>query len=211
MNIKEFFSLKKNRFFWVNIAGMILAVFLLAFAILKALDTYTRHGQAIIVPDAKGMGVFQAEALFRKHGLNSIVFDSIYVKEKSTGSVLDHIPASGQKVKAGRIIYLTVNTLSVPLQLVPDVADNSSLRQAQARMLSLGFKLTAHEYMRGETDWVYKVKYNGRVLESGEKVPVGATLTLVVGDGMGEINAADSLLTDPNGSVAETATDESWF
>lgn len=211
MNIKEFFSLKKNRFFWLNIAAMIVAVLVLIFIILEALDSYTRHGQAIVVPDAKGMGVFQAEALFSKHGLNCIISDSVYVKGKSAGSVIEHTPSSGQKVKAGRIIYLTVNTLSIPMQHVPDVADNSSLRQAQARMQSLGFKLTAHEFTRGERDWVYRVKYNGRVLEPGEKVPVGATLTLVVGDGMGEINESDSLLIDPTDIVSEDTADESWF
>lgn len=190
---------------------MILVVLLLVFIVLKALDSYTRHGQAILVPDAKGLGVFQAEALFRKHDLKCVISDSIYVKDKQAGSVLEHVPSSGQKVKAGRMIYLTVNTLSIPLQLVPDVGNNSSLRQAQARIQSLGFKLTTHEFMRGERDWVYDVKYRGRKLEAGEKVPVGATLTLVVGDGMGEINEADTLLVEPDATDSEATSNESWF
>lgn len=212
MNIKEFFSLKKNSFFWVNIMVMVLVVGLLVFVVLKMLDSYTRHGQAIVVPDAKGMGVFQAEALFRNKNLNSIISDSIYVKDKPAGSVIDHVPASGQKVKAGRTIYLTVNTLSVPLRNIPDVADNSSLRQAQASMQSLGFKLTAPELTHGERDWVYGVKYNGRVLATGEKVPVGATLTLVVGDGSGEPgHPADSLTVDLIETESGATDNDSWF
>lgn len=208
MTIKEFFSFKKNRFFWGNLLAMLIVACLLVFIVLKALNSYTRHGQAILVPDAKGKTVRQAQSLFAEKGLLCVVSDSLYVKEKPAGSVLDHIPPSGQKVKDGRIIYLTVNTLNVPLQFVPDVADNSSLRQAQARILAAGFKLDESELINGEKDWVYKVKYRGRVLEPGEKVPVGATLTLVVGNGAGETSERDSVLNAESNSMA---ADESWF
>jgi beta-lactam-binding protein with PASTA domain len=192
MTAKEFFSFKRNRLFWGNLLAMVVVAFLLIFIVLKALDAYTRHGQAILVPDAKGMSVRQAELLFRSKGLNCVVSDSVYVKDKTAGHVIDHLPAGGRKVKNGRTIYLTVNTSNVPLQLVPDVADNSSLRQAQARIEASGFKLTANELTRGGKDWVYRIKHKGRVLEPGDRVPVGSTLTLVVGDGSGEVIENDT-------------------
>lgn len=206
MTIKEFFSFKKNRLFWGNILAIIIVAVLLVFGVLKVLEVYTRHGQAIIVPKTEGMTVREADAVLRKSGLRSAISDSLYVKEKRAGSVLDCTPSSGKKVKEGRIIYLTINTFSVPLQPVPDVADNSSLRQAHARMLASGFKLTANESMRGEKDWVYKVKYKGRVLEPGEKVPVESILTLVVGDGTGEAFRSDSIQ-----SPTDSVTEEDWF
>lgn len=208
MTIKEFFSFKKNRFFWGNLLAIIAVACLLVFAVLNFLDSYTRHGQAIVVPDAKGKTITEAKALFADKNLLCVVSDSLYVKEKPAGSVLDHVPPSGQKVKDGRVIYLTINTLSVPLQLVPDLADNSSLRQAQARILASGFKLTEEVLIKGEKDWVYEVKYGERSLEAGDKVPVGATLTLVVGDGEEETLEADSLSTIDD---AGAAADESWF
>lgn len=207
MTIKEFFSFKKNRFFWGNLLAIIIIACLLVFIVLQALDSYTRHGQAIVVPDVKGKTIYEAENLFREKGLQCIVTDSMYVKEKPAGSVLEHTPSSGQKVKEGRVIYLTINTLNVPQQAVPDVADNSSLRQAQARILAAGFKLTANESTKGEKDWVYGVKYKGRELGPGDKVPTGSTLTLVVGDGAGEVFDTDSTESVP----AEDTTDESWF
>lgn len=207
MTLKEFFSFKKNRFFWGNLLAIIVIACLLVFIVLKSLDSYTRHGQAIEVPDAKGKTIHEAENIFREKGLYSVVADSMYVKEKPAGSVLEHTPSSGQKVKEGRVIYLTINTLNIPLQLVPDVADNSSLRQAEARVQAAGFKLATHETIRGEKDWVYEIKYRGKTLEPGDKVPVGATLTLVVGDGAGEVFENDSTETDEE----EGATDESWF
>ena len=107
--------------------------------------------------------------------------------------------------------------INVPLQVVPDVADNSSLRQAEARILASGFKLNDIQYVPGEKDWVYGVKYRERMLAIGDKVPMGATLTLMVGDGNREVLEGDSLSADesmgnPDEAVSEgSAADESWF
>lgn len=210
MTIKEFFSFEKNRFFWINLLAIIVVAVLLVFIVLKGLDSYTRHGQAIIVPDAKGKTVREAQLLFREKGLESLVSDSMYVKDKPAGSILEQTPPSGQKVKEGREIYLTINTLNIPMQVIPDVADNSSLRQAEARLLAAGFKLTANESVKGEKDWVYNVKYKGQILEPGGRVPTGATLTLMVGDGAGETFQNDSTLEDLDEDEAGAA-DESWF
>ncbi|MSH98959.1 PASTA domain-containing protein, partial [Escherichia coli] len=175
MTIKEFFSFKTNKYFWLNLIAMMAVVILLLFGVLKWLDVYTRHGEAVVVPDVKGMTVGEAEMLLRNHGLVCVVSDSNYVKNKPAGSILELNPSAGQKVKEGRTIYLTINTLDVPLRLVPDVADNSSVRQAQAKILAAGFKLSENELISGEKDWVYGVKYKGRQLNMGDKVPVGAT------------------------------------
>ena len=204
MTIKDFFSFRQNKFFWINLIAMVGVVVLALFGVLKGLDIYTRHGEAVVVPDVKGMKVAEAGKLFLNHKLNYIVSDSTYVKEQPAGCILDHHPASGQRVKEGRTIYLTINTQNIPLQDIPDIADNSSMRQAQARLLATGFKLTEHEYIPGEKDWVYGVKYKGHTLTKGEKVPMGATLTLIVGDGGETPQEGDSLQT-------ETAADESWF
>ena len=159
MTIKEFFSFKANRFFWVNIIAMVVVAVLIVFGALKGLDIYTRHGQAVVVPDVKGMSVSEAEKMFRDQGLTYVVSDSNYVKNKPSGIILDLNPSVGQKVKEGRTIYLTINTLSTPLCVVPDVADNSSVRQAQAKLMAAGFKLTENRMVSGEKDWVYGVIY----------------------------------------------------
>lgn len=217
MTIKEFFSFRQNRFFWVNILAMIVVVGALMFGVLKWVDVYTRHGEAVVVPNVKGMGVGEAEKIFRNRGLNCVVSDSTYVKDQPAGCILEYNPGAGQKVKEGRTIYLTINTLDIPLQIVPDVADNSSLRQAEARILASGFKLSVIQYVTGEKDWVYGVKYNGRQLTIGEKVPMGATLTLMVGNGAGQqlqgdsLNVEDPASTEQPTSAEDSAADESWF
>ena len=213
MTIKEFFSFKANRFFWVNIIAMVVVAVLIVFGALKGLDIYTRHGQAVVVPDVKGMSVSEAEKMFRDQGLTYVVSDSNYVKNKPSGIILDLNPSVGQKVKEGRTIYLTINTLSTPLCVVPDVADNSSVRQAQAKLMAAGFKLTENRMVSGEKDWVYGVIYQGHQLQIGVKAPIGATLTLMVGDGV-QSAGADSvdMVEDAAISADDSGTeDDSWF
>ncbi|MDR0988404.1 MAG: PASTA domain-containing protein [Prevotellaceae bacterium] len=212
MTFKEFFSLSKNRFFWVNVLAMAAVVVLLPLGVLKWLDNYTRHGQAVVVPAVKGLSVSAAERQFANRGLTCVVADSNYVKSLPAGCILDYTPSEGQKVKEGRVIYLTINTLNVPLQAVPKLTENSSMRQAQARLLALGFKLNENELIPGEKEWVYGVKYRDQLLAEDEQVPVGATLTLVIGDGQALPQPVDSLAVDSLKPATPSApTGDSWF
>ena len=216
MTIKEFFSFKTNKFFWLNIIAMIVVVVVMVFGVLKWLDIHTHHGETVMVPDVKGMTVEEATRMFRNHGLVCVIADTKYVKDEAAGIILDLKPGAGDKVKEGRTVYLTVNTLDIPLRVIPDVADNSSLRQAEAKLQSAGFKLTEIQLVQGEKDWVYGVKYQGRQLATGEKVPVGASLTLMVGNGAGDMLEEDSIDIDvdtekPVASETSSTQDDSWF
>lgn len=211
MTIKEFFSFRYNKFFWLNLIAMVVVVVVIIFGVLKGLNIYTRHDEAIVVPNAQGMQVAEAEKLFQSRGLTCVVSDSTYVEDLDAGSILDYKPAAGQKVKKGRTIYLTINTHSTPLLVIPNIADNSSMRQAQARLQASGFKLNENEYIPGDKDWVYGVKYRGRQLTNGEKVPVGATLTLIVGDGGDLTQDTDSGTEAEPASAESSAADEPWF
>ena len=212
ISLKDFFSFKKNRAFWLNLIAMPIVVLAIIFGVLHWLDDYTHHGQSIIVPNVKGLPFKQAEAEFNKKNLKAVVVDSNYVKGMPAGAVLEQKPSSGAKVKTGRTVYLTINTAEMPRVVIPDIIDNSSYRQAEARLRALGFKLTAPEIISGEKDWVYAVKYMEKELTNGEKIPRESVLTLIIGND--EIKA-DSLNTDsliigtPKGT--NPVIDESWF
>lgn len=212
VTFKEFFSFKNNRFFWLNLIAMVVVCVAAALGTLRWLDGYTRHGEAVVVPDVKGMNLRLAENELDKQSLKSIVIDSSYVKGMPPGSILEQNPSGGSKVKEGRTIYLTINADSAPKVAVPDIMDNSSLRQAEAKLRALGFKLTEPEYINGEKDWVYNIKYRGRNLKAGEKIPHEAVLTLCVGDG-NETMTEDSTITTVSGTIDDDkpVVDESWF
>lgn len=212
VTFKEFFSFKNNRFFWLNLIAMVVVFVAAALGTLQWLDGYTRHGEAVVVPDVKGMNLRLAENELDKQALKSIVIDSSYVKGMPPGSILEQNPSGGSKVKEGRTIYLTINADSAPKVAVPDIMDNSSLRQAEAKLRALGFKLTEPEHINGEKDWVYNIKFRGRNLKAGEKIPHEAVLTLCVGDG-NETMPEDSTITKVSGTIDDDkpVVDESWF
>jgi len=171
------------------------------------LGAYTQHGQSVVIPSVKGLNQYEARKLLEAGGLEVEISDSIYQKTKPAGCIIEQSPQAGLSVKQGRVIYLTINSKSVPMTQLPDVGNNSSLRQATAKLLSCGFHLTQEEYISGDRDWVYEVKLNGRKLATNESVPIGAILTLVVGNGMTEASQSDSLsndLEDPSSDLNST-------
>ena len=154
----------------------------------------------------KGMGVEEAEKMFRNRGLVCIVSDSSYVKTLPAGCILEYNPAAGQKVKEGRTIYLTINTIEVPLHIVP--MWRTTVRCGRRKRV---FWLRASSWPRYSIFRVRRtgcmaVKYKGRQLSIGEKVPTGAVLTLMVGDG-GALKA-DSLGVDSVGGTVEPVLSE---
>ena len=211
ISLKEFFSFKRNRFFRLNLIAMIVVVIGAAWGTLHWLDNYTRHGQSVTVPNVKGLPLRAAENEINKLGLNAIAIDSNYVKGMPAGAVLEQTPESNSKVKEGRTVYLTINTADVPKIAIPDIIDNSSSRQAEARLRAMGFKLTAPELIEGEKDWVYGVKYKEHQLMSGDKVPRESVLTLCIGageDGLpGDSIQGDSIIVLDDKPVV----DDEWF
>ena len=210
ISFKEFFSFKHNRFFWLNLTAMIIVLIASIWGTLHWLDNYTRHGQAITVPNVKGLPLLQAENEITKQELNPIIIDSNYVKGMPAGAVLEQTPEGNSKVKKGRTIYLTVNTSDIPKIAIPDLIDNSSYRQAEARLRALGFKLTEPEEVDGEKSWVYGIKYNGKNLATGDKVPREAMLTLSIGKG-DKVENDSTQTTLPTESTESPVLDESWF
>jgi beta-lactam-binding protein with PASTA domain len=174
---------------------MVVVVALIIFGTFKWLHSYTNHGEHIEVPAVDGLVVEDAMIVLQNNSLAGEVTEYRYHKNMEEGTVIEQRPKQGAYVKEGRTIYLVVNSGKIPMKVVPDVADNSSLRAAETLLLGSGFKLTPHEYVDGDADWVYEIKYNGKAIESGTEIPEGSTLTIVAGNGnaVEDIEAADSV------------------
>lgn len=180
--------------FWKNsLGGFILKRLLLAIVIFVALawvtialiDVYTHHGESETVPDLRGLYVEEADLLLNNHGLYSMVIDSVFVRDKKLGTIIEQIPAYNSTVKRNRPIYLIINSRQVRQIPVPDVND-VSFRQADAMLKSIGLNVSSVEYSPSEyKDLVIAIKYRGRNISSGMRVPEGSSLVLVVGSGLG--------------------------
>lgn len=188
-----FFKKLFSAYLWGNLLAMAAVAALVLFLLWKGLALYTNHGETVDVPSLVGMQESDALYTLERLGLRGLVADSAFNKRKPTGCILDQLPAAGAKVKAGREIRLTINSAQTPTLPLPDVADNSSLREAQAKLAAMGFKLGPVEYIPGDKDWVYGVKSRGRNVYSGERVPLDVPLILQVGN-TSSIEAEEEML-----------------
>jgi beta-lactam-binding protein with PASTA domain len=171
---------------WGNLLAMVLVTIVLALVVWQGMDSYTHHGESIQVPELKGLQMTDAQYRPEQLGLHAMVVDSSYHKGMAPGCVLDYTPAAGSRVKSGRNIYITINTERTPTVALPDLADNSSLREAQAKLTAMGFRLAPVEHVHGDKEWVYGIKSGGRNVYAGERVSIDVPLVLQVGNGKTE-------------------------
>jgi beta-lactam-binding protein with PASTA domain len=183
MTTKEFFGKFWSLYLWGNLLAMMLVVLGLCFGVKYGLEWYTHHGEGIVVPKLVNMTSKNARLLLEENGLELVVTDSGYNKRLPADCILAQSPGEGMMVKKGHFIYVTVNSPSSPTFAIPDVIDNSSYREAEAKLQALGFKLLPPKRILGERDWVYGILCRGRQLSPGEHVSIDSPLTLLVGNG----------------------------
>ena len=186
MDFKKFWKETFGGFVLKNVLiaiGIFVALFWIA---LIAVDFYTHHGESEVIPDLRGSYVEEAEVMLAKHGLYPQVIDSVYIRGKKLGTIIEQIPPANSTVKRDRPIYLIINSSQVRQVALPDVSD-VSYRQADAMLKSIGLNVASVEYAPSEyKDLVSDVKYRGRSILPGTRVPEGSSLVLVVGSGLGE-------------------------
>lgn len=183
MSTKEFFGNLKSGYVAKNLAMMAVVVLLLVVGVAIGTDVYTHHGEVIKIPDIRNKKLSDAERLLNSYGLQIVVSDTGYNRQLPPDCVLQQTPAPGSKVKSGRIIYVVINSAENPTLTLPDVIDNSSEREAIAKLSMLGFKIGQTQYVPGEKGWVYGIVCRGRNLVAGDKVSVDAMIYLQVGNG----------------------------
>lgn len=183
MNVKDFFGKLFSRYLVGHLIAMAVVIILLCVGVKFGLDEYTHHGQGIVVPDVKGMTYEKAYRQLDELGLSIVVSDSGYNKQLPVDCILAQTPGNGQQVKEGHVVYVTVNSPSSPTFAIPDIVDNSSYREAEARLMAMGFRLTAPQRVDGEKDWVYGILCRGRRVANGDRIPIDYPLTLMVGKG----------------------------
>ena len=198
MKTKEFFGKFCSLYLWGNLLAMVLVVVGLCVGVKYGLAAYTHHGEGIMVPRLVNMSCSNARLLIDEQGLELVVTDSGYNKRLPADCILTQSPEAGMKVKAGHIIYVSVNAKSSPTLPIPDVVDNSSFREAEAKLRALGFKLLPPKRILGERDWVYGILCHGRRVATGDRISIDSPLTLLVGNGQyGADEDIDYMEPDP--------------
>lgn len=191
-----------------NLLGLILVSVVLVVAVLIWLDHYTQHGEAVEVPDVKGLSIEKAKPFFAQKHLNFSIVDSVFIKSVAPGNIVEATPPVGSMVKKGRIIYLKISSYLPLLITIPDVKD-ASQRQSISMLHSLGFENVEVKIVPGiYQDLVLGIESKGIPLEAGQRVVADTPLSLLVSSGSDDI----LLMENPTDSVDTTANpDDSWF
>lgn len=206
MKTSEFFGKLKSMYFWGNILAMIIVVAGVCWGTSFAIDIYTHHGESVAIPNIKQKSFADAEHILADAGLSVVVSDTGYVKSLPPDCILEQSPTAGSHVKTGHVIYVIVNASRSPEISLPDIIDNSSLREAMAKLTAMGFKLTQPQFVPGEKDWVVGVVAGTRQLQAGDKVAVDTPITIQVGNG--QLSADDSINFIDNTIESEDFIDE---
>lgn len=186
MTPSEFLRKLTSRYLLLHLLAMATAVTIAVMALGYGLDIYTHHGESIEIPDLQKKSFDEAQGLLHDLGLKAVVSDTGYVANLKPDCVLEQTPAAGDKVKTGHVVYLIVNATHTPTITVPDIIDNSSLREAMAKLSAMGFKLTQPRFVEGEKDWVVGLTVDGRHVNAGDKVSVNDFITIEAGNGQVE-------------------------
>jgi len=208
MTFKEF--LKTKTFKYNAIAAVGITGFLLVLNML-ALRIYTDHGESISVPNLKGERVEDIARILKRLDLKFQIQDSVFSHEAKPGTVFDHFPKAGAKVKANRTIYITmcaVNQEKIPMPQLTDI----SYRQALNILERSGLVAGKVEYKASEfPNLVLDQKSEGRSVPVGEMIVKGSVIDLVLGtDSKGETSQVPTLF-GRNLSEAKLTLDEAFL
>lgn len=94
-----------------TIATLVFLV-LIAFAVFMdfiVMPWYTKHGEAVELPDVTDKKVPEAMEILKEGGFDPLIQDSVYDEQFPPGSVIQQNPLPFSKVKEGRRVYLIVS------------------------------------------------------------------------------------------------------
>lgn len=174
-----------SKTFLIQLAIAAVVFVILAFLAFEWLESYTRHGELIKVPDLTRMELDEVDEKLDELNLRHEVIDSAnYNPDYPPYSVIEHAPEAGQQVKDNRMIYLTLNPSGYAKVEIPDNLIRLTRRQVESTLLSLGFKIGEITYQPDiAEDVVLEMRHNGKTVQGGDKLKKTATIDLVLGDG----------------------------
>ncbi|WP_344980577.1 PASTA domain-containing protein [Compostibacter hankyongensis] len=177
-----------KRSFLANLIAVIVLIIILAILFFTLLGVITRHGKTLRVPKVTGQQGAEASRLLGSLDFNVVVQDSAYTDTAAPLTVLRQTPEAGFVVKVGRTVYLTLNKKMPPTTAMPDLVNysfRSAMMTLESQRLNLGDTLYRPDIAK---DAVLQQLYNGKPIAPGTLVPEGARITLVLGDGIGNVD-----------------------
>ncbi|MBS1643140.1 MAG: PASTA domain-containing protein [Bacteroidetes bacterium] len=187
---------------WVNILVGIAFAFLLILIFFGLLGSITGHDKYQKVPSVLAQNIDAAKLTLMNSGFSVEVTDSVYDMSVGALSVVRQSPEPDALVKAGRKIFLTINRAVAPQVEMPNLV-GFSYRSAEMYLVTLGLKVGDTSYRPDiARNAVLEQLYNHQVVKAGTKLPVGSSISFVLGSGEG---SGELLVPDLVGLTYEQA------
>ena len=187
-NVKTVLQKIKNfvltKHFIKHVGLVILFYLVLVFATVLYLDLATNHGEKIAVPNFVGMNGEEAKKKIEELDLQYQILDSIYNPKMPEGTVLEQLvePTGLSKVhvKSGRIIGLRLTKRTQMVEM-PSLV-HKQLQFAESILEQRGLRFSIQYRATSEANGsVLDQLFRGRRIKEGDRIPIGAVVTLIVG------------------------------
>lgn len=180
-NIKKY----KNSIL-VHILLMLIIAVVIYLVFFNSLHRITNHGEQMKMPNVLNKPIGSAIDILDKSDFE-VDIDSTYDMKMKPGVVLSQMPDTGQFVKSGRTVFLIINKFEAPLIPMPDLT-GVSYRSADMILKSNKLVLADTVHKPDIADGaILEQLYKGKPINKGDMLPQGSSITLVIGDGLGNI------------------------
>jgi len=182
--MKNFFNFLRSKTFLIQLGLALVVSVLLVFLALRWLNGSTNHGEFVEVPDFAKMSVMDMRKAVEEAGLRYEVLDSAnFNPEYPRFSIIEQDPKAGNKVKENRKIYFTVNPSGYKKVTVPNIIQVTQ-RNASSMLKAVGLDVQRVSYIDElGKDMVYQIKYKGKYVKPGDKLPKTSKIELICGNG----------------------------
>lgn len=182
--MRNFFLFLKSRTFLVNLGLAAAVLIFLGFLAMQWLESSTHHGEFVRVPDLAKMSVPDMRRTLEEAGLRYEVVDSAnYDPDFPRFSIKEQDPLAGSQVKVNRKIYVTVNPSGYKKVTIPEIIQVTQ-RNAASMLRAVGLDIDKVTYIDElGKDMVYHIKFQGKYINPGDKLPKTSRIELVCGNG----------------------------
>jgi beta-lactam-binding protein with PASTA domain len=182
--MKDFINFLRSKVFLINLGLALLVLILFCVMLLQWLKSSTRHGEFVEVPDLAKLSVSEMRRTIEQANLRYEVIDSAdFNPDYPRFSIIEQDPAAGNKVKENRKIYVTVNPSGYKKISVPNIIQVTQ-RNAASMLKAVGLEVERVTYINElGKDMVYYIRYNGKNIQPGDRVPKTSGIELVCGNG----------------------------
>ena len=167
---------------WLNLLLVPIVALTLFWLTIQFLDYWTNHGKTTEMPNVVGLDYYKARDILESKKFE-VEVDSIYNTQVKYGQVLDQSPKEKEVVKFGRTVYLKINSFYPEMKEIRDDLLHISSIQATKILESMGITRIKIKTVVGDNDdEVIDIKYKGRRVTKGTKIPVTGEIELTVTD-----------------------------